>query len=270
MSKAVKSCSVSKLIQMKKILFIPFLFFLLQSCITSKNTLYVQSEKYPVIVQTKFPFEPVIKSDNVLNITVSGDNPEAAAVFNLVTLNKNINTDKSVNTPTNVTYLVDNDGNIEMPLIGKVHVEGLKKSELELVLKSRISKYINNPILFVRILNYRLYVLGEVNRGGEQKLDSGERTTIIEAISRAGDLTINGNRKKVKIIREIDGITTINNVDITNPDFIKSDFYYLQQNDVVYVEPNKTKIRATSITPFSTTLSIIASAVTVYLLLEKL
>ena len=255
---------------MKKIILIIIASLLLQSCITSKNTLYLQSNRYPVEVRTTFPFEPVIKSDNVLNITVSGDNPEAAAVFNLVTLNKNINTDKSVNTPTNVTYLVDNDGNIEMPLIGKVHVEGLKKSELEAILKSRISKYIDNPILFVRILNYRLYVLGEVNRGGEQKLDGGERTTIIEAISRAGDLTINGNRKRVKVIREIDGVTTINNVDITKPDFIKSDFYYLQQNDVVYVEPNKARIATTSITPFSTTLSIIASTITVYLLLEKL
>lgn len=243
------------------------LFF--QSCITPKNTLYVQSEKYPVSVRNTNPFEPVIKSDNILNIVVAGDNPEAAAVFNLVTLNKNINVDKSVNTPTNVTYLVDNEGNIEMPLIGKVHVEGLKKSELEVVLKERISKYINNPILFIRILNYRLNVLGEVNRGGEQKLES-ERTTIIEAISRAGDLTINGNRKKIKVFREIDGVTTINTIDITNPEFIKSDFYYLQQNDVVYVEPNNAKIKTSSIAPYATVLSVVASSITLYLLLERL
>ncbi|MEC4049928.1 polysaccharide biosynthesis/export family protein [Flavobacterium sp. SUN046] len=255
---------------MKKIVPLLVIIVSFQSCITTKNTVYVQSENFPISVKTTRPFEPIIKSDNILNITVSGDNPEAAAVFNLVTLNKNINTDKSINTPTNVTYLVDNEGFIEMPLLGKIHVAGLKKSELEDLLKARIGKYLANPILFIRILNYRLYVVGEVNRSGEQKLDSGERTTIIEALSRAGDLTINGNRKRVKIIREIDGITTINTIDLTNPDFIKSDYYYLQQNDVVYVEPNKAKINTSSILPYATALSIIASTITVYFLVKKL
>lgn len=241
-----------------------------QSCVTSKNTLYVQSESYPVSVRAMYPFEPVIKNDNLLNIVVSGDNPEAGAIFNLVSLNKNINSDKSINTPTNVTYLVDNDGNIEMPLLGKIHVEGLKKSELEALLKAKIGQYMSNPILFIRIINYRLYVLGEVNRGGEQRLDGGERTTLLEALSRAGDLTINGNRKKVKVIREVDGKTTINTLDLTNPSFIESNFYYLQQNDVVYVEPNKAKINTTSIGPFATALSIVASSLSLYVLLSNL
>lgn len=242
----------------------------LQSCVTSKNTLYLQAENYPVSLKALHAFEPVIKNDNLLNIIVSGDNPEAGAVFNLVGSNKNLNTDSNTSKSTTVTYLVDNNGNIEMPVLGKIHVEGLKKSELESLLKERIGKYLSNPILFIRIINYRLYVLGEVNRSGEQRLDAGERTTLLEALSRAGDLTINGNRKKVKIIREVDGVTTINTVDLTKPDFIESDFYYLQQNDVVYVEPNKAKLNTTSVGPFATVLSLIASGVTLYLLFSKL
>ncbi len=255
---------------MKNIFLFLAITILFQSCITKRDTLYLQADKYPISVNTTFPFEPIIKSDNILSITVSGENPEAASIFNLVAINKNINSDKSVNTPTNVTYLVDNSGYIEMPLLGKIYVEGLKKSQLEDLLKEKISKYIANPVLFVRILNYRLYVMGEVNRGGEQKLDSGERTTILEALSRAGDLTINGNRKKIKIIREIDGVTTVNTVDITKPDFIKSDYYYLQQNDVVYVEPNNSKITTSSISPFATAFSIIATGLSIYLLSTRL
>lgn len=255
---------------MTKIVSALALLLVFESCITAKNTIYMQSSSYPISVKTTIPFEPTIKSDNILSITVSGDNPEAAAVFNLVTLNKNISSDKSINTPTNVTYLVDNEGFITMPLIGKIHVAGLKKSELETLLKARISDYLANPILYIRILNYRLYVVGEVNKSGEQKLENGERTTLIEALSRAGDLTINGNRKRIKVIREIDGTTTINTVDLTQPDFIKSEYYYLQQNDVVYVEPNQAKINSSSLVPYATALSIIASTITVYFLVKKL
>lgn len=259
-----------KKIKMKVIIYLTLILLVFQSCVTSKNTLYLQSENYPVSLKALRAFEPVIKNDNLLNIIVSGDNPEAGAIFNLVGSSKNINSDNNSSTSTTVTYLVDNNGNIEMPVLGKIHVEGLKKSELESLLKERIGKYISNPILFIRIINYRLYVLGEVNRSGEQKLDAGERTTILEALSRAGDLTINGNRKKVKIIREVDGVTSINSIDLTKPSFIESDFYYLQQNDVVYVEPNKAKINTTTIGPFATALSLVASSLSILYLFSNL
>jgi len=134
----------------------------------------------------------------------------------------------------------------------------------------KLEKYIDNPILFVRILNYRYYVTGEVNRPGEQQLEGGERVTLMEALSKAGDLSINGNRKKIKIIRQEKDFTSINIVDITKPDFLNSEFYYLQQNDVVYVEPNKAKITTSGISPIATTFSIVASAITLFLLIDRL
>jgi len=242
---------------------------LFQSCITKKNTLYVQTKKLPFKIESGFPFEPKIKSDNILNIIVTADNPEAAAVFNLVTSNRNANSENTISQGNSVTYLVDYKGFIEMPVLGRFKVEGLKKSELEDLLKEKISKIVDNPVVIVRILNYRLYVVGEVNRSGEQRLDNGERVTIFEAISRAGDLTINGNRKKIRILRENDGVQTLNVIDITKPDFINSDFYFLQQNDVVIVDPNSTKITTSSIGPFATAMSIITSAISLYLLIDR-
>ncbi len=255
-----------------RILFTMGLFLILcQSCITPTSTIYLQSKKFPLNVKSSVPFEPTIKSDNVLNILVSSESPLAAQDFNLIIASRNISSSSSAFTQlSNVTYLVDNAGFIDFPVIGRIHVAGLKKYELELLLKSKLVKYIDNPVLFIRILNYRYYVTGEVNRPGEQLLDGGERVTLLEALTKAGDLGINGNRKKIKIIREnIDG-TTISLVDITKPDFMSSEFYYLQQNDVVYVEPNKARIATTGISPIATTFSIVASAITLFFLIDRL
>lgn len=254
----------------KKITLFVVLFFLLQSCITKKGTIYMQTKSYPFKIESGFPFEPKIKNDNILNIIVTADNPEAASVFNLITANRNANSADTFAQSSSVTYLVDYKGYIEMPVLGKFKVEGLKKSELENLLKEKIGKLVSNPVVIVRILNYRLYVVGEVNRSGEQRLENGERVTIFEAISRAGDLTLNGNRRKIRILRETDGVHTINVIDITKPDFINSDFYFLQQNDVVIVDPNNARIASSSIGPIVGALSIFTSAITLFLLSSRL
>lgn len=256
---------------MKAFFIMIFVLTICQSCITPKSTIYLQADSYPMNVKSSIPFEPTIKCDNVLNILVSSESPQAAQDFNLIIASRNISSSSSAFTQlSNVTYLVDNFGFIDFPVVGKIKVDGLKKSELEILLKDKLEKYIDNPVLFVRILNYRYYVTGEVNRPGEQQLDGGERVTLMEALSKAGDLSINGNRKKIKIIRQEKDFTSINIVDITKPDFLNSEFYYLQQNDVVYVEPNKAKITTSGISPIATTFSIVASAITLFLLIDRL
>lgn len=247
-----------------------FLFLSLYSCITPRDTIYLQSDSYPLSVNSSEPFEPIIKKDNVLSITVSADNHDAVSIFNIVANTRNLNTNSGFTTPTFVTYLVDNYGNIEFPVIGRIKVDGLKKSELEAFLLKELSKYVDNPSVFIRIINYRYYVLGEVNMSGEQKVLDGERVTLLEALSKAGDLTINGNRKKIKIIRQKNNTVTTSLVDITKPDFISSEFYYLQQNDIVYVEPNRTKIAVNGISPIATTFSIVTGAITLFLLIDRL
>jgi polysaccharide export outer membrane protein len=139
------------------------------------------------------------------------------------------------------SYLVDTEGTIDFPVLGKLKVGGLSRTEVIRLLESRIAKYIKNPIINLRLINFKFSVQGEVTIPGIYPMNS-DRVTLIEAISKAGDLTIYGKRDNILIIREVNGVKSYNRVDITKADFINSPFYYLAQNDVIYVEPNKTRI----------------------------
>jgi polysaccharide export outer membrane protein len=181
-------------------------------------------------------------------------NPEASAPFNL-TISSEMNTSGGVsrlNTGgrTLQTYLVDNNGCIEFPVVGTLEVGGLTKSGCEKLIHDKIQRYMNaeeNPIVTVRMSNYKISVLGEVNRPGMFTVGN-EKINIFEALAQAGDLTIYGVRNKVKLIRENDkGKKEIFTLNLNDANIIKSPCYYLQQNDIVYVEPNKVKARNSSI-----------------------
>lgn len=143
-------------------------------------------------------------------------------------------------------YLVNAEGMIDFPVLGKLKLSGLTRSEVLQLFEDKISKYIKNPIINLRIINFKVSVQGEVTLPGTYNVQS-ERITLIEALSMAKDLTIYGKRDNILIIREVDGVKSYNRVDITKADFINSPFYYLAQNDVVYVEPNKTKINGAAV-----------------------
>jgi polysaccharide export outer membrane protein len=145
-------------------------------------------------------------------------------------------------------YLVDANGTIDFPVLGKLKVGGLTRSAVLQLFQEKIGAYIKNPIINLRIMNFKVSVQGEVVAPGTYTIDS-ERITLIEALSKARDLTIYGKRNNILIIREIDGVKSYNRVDITQADFINSPFYYLAQNDVVYVEPNKNRINAAAVGP---------------------
>jgi polysaccharide export outer membrane protein len=145
-------------------------------------------------------------------------------------------------------YLVDAAGSIEFPVLGKLKVGGLSRSAVLQMLQQKIGVYIKDPIINLRLMNFKVSVQGEVTSPGTYTVDS-ERITLIEALSKARDLTIYGKRNNILIIREIDGVKTYHRVDITKTDFINSPFYYLAQNDVVYVEPNRNKINGAAIGP---------------------
>jgi polysaccharide export outer membrane protein len=143
-------------------------------------------------------------------------------------------------------YLVDANGFIDFPVLGKIKVGGLTRSEALLLFQQKIAAYIKNPIVNLRIMNFKVSIQGEVTLPGTYPIAS-ERVTLIEALSMAKDLTIYGKRDNILIIREINGVKSYNRVDITKADFINSPFYYLAQNDVVYVEPNKNKVNGSAI-----------------------
>lgn len=225
-----------------------FLFILLLfSCAARKDVVYYQNIDNLVSLEKVNTYEIKIQPDDLLMIIVSAEDPESALPFNLTTASvPTIGANNAVGQQSIQTYLVDNDGFIDFPVLGKLSVAGLSRSDLMQLLTAKIAQYIKNPIINIRRMNFKISVQGEVTEPGIYTINS-DRVTLIEALSMARDLTIYGKRNNVLIIREIDGVKSFNRVDITNADFINSPFYYLSQNDVVYVEPNKAKINGAAV-----------------------
>ena len=240
---------------MSKYSFVILLFVtvLLSSCRSTKNVAYLQNSDYVDPSRSEYLYDARIMPKDVLTITVSTVNPEAAAPFNLLvrpTLNNNQSSVSSTGGGSLQTYLVDNKGCIEFPVLGTLEVGGLTKSLCEKMIHDKIMPYLNaseNPVVTVRMSNYKISVLGEVNRPG-MFVVGNEKINILEALAQAGDLTIYGVRNNVKLIRDNEtGRNEIHTLNLNDADIISSPYYYLQQNDIVYVEPNKVKARNSSI-----------------------
>jgi polysaccharide export outer membrane protein len=229
---------------------IPFLLiFLLFSCASRKDVVYYQGIEGLAAQEKSNSYEIKIQPDDLLMIIVSAEDPEIALPFNLniITLQAvGSQSGNAMGQQTQQLYLVDASGFIEFPVLGRLKVSGLSRTEVLQMLQQKIGVYIKNPIINLRIMNFKVSVQGEVALPGTYNVAS-ERVTLIEALTMAKDLTIYGKRNNILIIREIDGVKSYNRVDITKADFINSPFYYLAQNDVVYVEPNKTKINGAAI-----------------------
>ncbi|KAB1155794.1 polysaccharide biosynthesis/export family protein [Flavobacterium luteum] len=240
---------MSNSLLLKKI--VPFFFTIfLLSCSSREKIVYYQNIDSLPSKQNTNSFEIKIQPDDLLMIIVSAEESESAIPFNLKTYNVT-NTkqlDLVVGQQSLQLYLVDASGTIEFPVLGKLKVSGYTRSEVLKMFQEKISKYISKPIINLRITNFKFSVQGEVNLPGTYQVIS-ERITLIEALTMAKDLTIYGKRNNILLIREIDGVKSYNRVDITKADFINSPFYYLAQNDVIYVEPNKNKINGAAVGP---------------------
>ncbi len=252
-----------------KIIKIGFLFtaLLLISCASRKDIVYMQNVDSISSSDEFKNHEPVLQNDDLLSIIVSADQPELTIPFNMPQIQGNYQINENQNGIK--TYLIDAYGYIEFPVIGKIKLAGLTRNEAINTLKNQIKVYITNPTINLRILNYKISVLGEVLKPGIYNFTS-ERITLLEALSDAGDLTIYGKRNNILLIRESDGKKTYNRVDITKADFINTPFYYLSQNDVILVEPNKTRINASVIGPNATVIiSSLSLLTTILILLVK-
>lgn len=230
---------------------IPFLFALVfLSCASRKEVVYYQNIDSMSFKEKTASYEIKIQPDDLLSIIVSAEDPEIAIPFNLTTVSmpSTANLNAATGVATMQTYLVDADGTIDFPVLGKIKVGGLTRSQVLQLFQDKIGKYIKNPIINIRNTNFKISVQGEVNNPGTYPVSS-DRVTLIEALSMAKDLTIYGKRNNILIIRDIDGLKSYNRVDITKADFINSPFYYLAQNDVVYVEPNKSRVNAAAVGP---------------------
>jgi polysaccharide export outer membrane protein len=236
---------------MKKIVFFALVACFFASCGSVKNVAYLQNSDYVDFSRSEFLYDAHIMPKDILTITVSTVNPEAAEPFNLTVPSIYNNQTRSTYSQAVLqTYLVDNDGYIDYPVLGHIKVGGLTKSKCEKLIHDKIKPYLNeveNPVVTVRMSNYKISVLGEVNRPGMFTV-SNEKINILEALAQAGDLSIYGVRDRVKLIREdASGRKEIHTLNLNDADIISSPYYYLQQNDIVYVEPNKVKARNSSI-----------------------
>lgn len=219
--------------------------FLAVGCASQKQISYLQNvpEQYEQIIENNY--EITILPDDLLSIMVNSKDTELAQMFNLPMVSFQINNSTTgIGSSQNkvLGYLVDSEGYIDFPFLGKLKVLGLTRTQLTSLIKEQlISKgLLNDPIVTVQFLNFRISVMGEVAHPGTFDLTS-DRITILEALSRAGDMTIYGKRENVKIIREENGKRSVATLDLRNDNIFTSPYYYLQQNDIVYVEPNKAK-----------------------------
>ena len=215
------------------------------SCKTKSEVIYfktVGTDNNTEISSEKIiSYEPQIIPDDILSITVTATDPAAVAIFNLPTSSFLTPGETQMNvTPSLQTYLVDAKGNIDFPVIGKIHVAGLTRGQLANLIKTKIEAYVENPLVTIQVMNFKVVVLGEVNKPGTVKINN-ERISILDAIGEAGDLTIYGERTNVLIIRENNCKNEFARFDLTQPDIFTSPYYYLQKNDVIYIEPNKAR-----------------------------
>jgi len=220
---------------------------LLNSCATTKNIQYFQSPEDSVIENTPVAFGATIQSGDLLFINISATEAEAALPFNLYET-PILSTGGAISKP--ISYLVDDEGTINFPVLGPLQVAGLTTKQLIQQLETDLieTENITNPIINIRFANFRVSVLGEVNSPGTF-LVSNERISIIEALALAGDLTIYGQRTNVQLIRIEDGKKVFIPIDLTKKDLFSSPYYNLKQNDIIYVTPNKTRVNAAAIGP---------------------
>lgn len=231
---------------LKKLMVSCILVLLLTSCGSRKELVYYQDiDSFKINTSNYTSF---LQPDDLLTIIVKGETPEAVAPYNMPNIAYPGTDARVFEVQRLFTYLIDSEGNINFPSLGKVKIGGLTRIDAENLLLQKLSLYVTNPKVDLRILNFKVSVQGEVNRPGTFPISS-ERITLLEAISLAGDLTVYGKRTNVLVIRESDGVKSVQRIDLTKSDFINSPYYYLRQNDVVYIEPNKTKVNSSVVGP---------------------
>lgn len=250
---------------MKKLTIIFLAFIVLASCTSRKKIVYFQDIDSTALEDVdNYSDQLEIATNDILNINVRTLNPDAALQFNPQAGQgqQNIRLDiLKVN-----GYLVKKDGTIDFPELGAIPVNGKSTKEVQRFLEKELQDYLKNPIVSVRVINYKFTVLGEVNRPGTYEIIE-ENYTLLQALGQAGGLTINGKRKNVLVIRHEDGERIAKRIDLTSSDWMNSPFYFVKQNDQIYVEPNNPQVKRAGFIGNASTvlsaLSVILSAIVI-------
>lgn len=237
-------------------------------CVSQKQMTYFrevdQSSADSINSTFKSQIDPEVKVGDALSITVSALDQEAVAPYNLPTVVFSApNSGQLSTTPSLQYYTVDADGAIEFPVLGKISVLGMKTTEVADLIEQKLSAQVVNPMVIVQLINAKVTVMGEVNRPGQYTMPNG-RMTLLDALGAAGDLSIYGKRDNVLITRESNGKLEFYRINLNSDELFNSPCYYLQQNDVIYVSPNKVRaISSQNIGLWLSMVSTVASAATV-------
>ena len=223
---------------------------LMASCAQVKNIAYFQDKAIDHPEEIDKHGGIVIQPKDMISIVVSSRNPELARMFNLPVVSYQAGSEvvDAGYQQRLMGYVVDNDGFIDFPVLGPIQVAGMTRWELSEKIKSTLLKegYLNDAVVTVEFMNFKVSVLGEVNNPGTYTIE-GDKVTVLQAISLAGDLTIFGKRENVTVIRELDGKRVFYNIDLCSVDMFKSPAYNLLQNDIVYIEPSEIKARQSTL-----------------------
>lgn len=225
---------------MKKLLVLIMPLLILSACNTYKNIPYFQDLDQKTIAQTMNNFNPyIIRPTDILAISVISRNPEASQIFNYNLANIRGNNVIAPDNPV-LGYMVDDDGNIHLPYLGAVKVAGLSPEEARKKLNDQLLTIYKDPVVNLRIVNFKVAVYGDVLRPDIYSLQN-ERTSITQVLSLAGDLNITAKRQNVLLIRNEDGQRKFIRIDLTSKDFFNSPYFYVKNNDEIYVQPDRTK-----------------------------
>jgi polysaccharide export outer membrane protein len=215
------------------------------SCSTNRKIIYfqdIQSTKAAELENTVDYKEPLIQPNDNLSINIFTLNQQTGAIINQAATTPIMGTNSNSSSvgPQGSGFIVDKNGDVELALAGKIRVGGLTTFDAREVVRKRVTEFYNQPNVELRLANFKVSVLGEVKSPSTYNMQS-EKTTVMDAISVAGDLTVYGRRDNVLVVRDIDGKKTYAHLDLNSSSVFNSPYYYLRQNDLVYVEPNKAR-----------------------------
>ena len=238
---------------MKNLIYYLILLLTMFSCKPKENMVYMEKEKN--IAESKINqavfYGAHIQSGDVLDIKVTAFDENAVRPFNLYSMNNSTSTGQVNGQTAQLApqgYLVDNEGFIYFPVLGKLYIKGMTLAQLRADLEKRLLTYLAEPLVSIKQLNFNVTVLGEVKSPGQYTSPS-DKITILQALGLAGDMTDYGNRTNVKLIREEEGVSKTYVIDFTDKNITSSPYYYMQQNDVLYVEPDMIKKKSANIDP---------------------
>lgn len=242
------------------------------SCATKDEIVYFENASSLEGKENLLEYEPVIEPNDVLRINVSSSsiNEEIVKPFQMKTQVQQGGSGGGGQDLSLTGYMVSPEGFIQFPVLGKVKVTGLTRTQVQDKLQEKIVAYVKDPIVDVRIVNFSVTVLGEVGSPGRIQIPDG-RVSMPELIAMAGDITYNGRRQNIMVIREVNGVKSVGEIDMTETDLFSSPYFYLKQNDIVYVEPSYRAVKSAGFfTSYQGIISLGTTIISMYLLINSL